>query len=72
MPGGAGGAEQTSNLSRAQELQLAKCIRVHGVPNFPDPTASGAIPQNGINPNSPAMKAALKAWPPPGGPPQAP
>ena len=25
----------------AQELALAQCMRGHGVPNFPDPSASG-------------------------------
>lgn len=75
LPGGAGGAGPTgqkSDMSHAQELQLAKCIRAHGVPNFPDPNASGVIPQSGINPNSPAMKTALQKCQPPGGPAQTP
>jgi hypothetical protein len=75
LPGGAGGAGPTgqkSDMTPAQELQLAKCIRAHGVPNFPDPNASGVIPQSGINPNSPAMKAALQACQTAGGPPPAP
>jgi hypothetical protein len=42
MPGAGGGATQTSTLSHTQQLQVAKCMRSHGVPNFPDPNASGA------------------------------
>jgi hypothetical protein len=72
LPGGTGGAGQTSTLSRAQELQLAKCMRSHGVPNFPDPNASGGLSLTGINPNSPALKAALQACQPAGGPSLAP
>jgi hypothetical protein len=69
---GGGPQAQRSDMSHAQSLQLAKCIRAHGVPNFPDPNASGVIPQSGINPNSPAMKAALRACQPARGPPAAP
>jgi hypothetical protein len=75
MPGGAGGAGpsgQTSDMTRAQALRLARCVRAHGVPNFPDPNASGVIPPSGVNPNSPAVKAALHACLPAGGPPPAP
>ena len=68
MPGGAGGSQQKSDMSRAQELQLAQCMRSHGVPNFPDPNASGGLSLNGINPNSPAVKAALQKCQPAGGP----
>jgi hypothetical protein len=71
LPGG-GPQSQRSDMSHAQSLQLAKCIRAHGVPNFPDPNASGVIPPNAVNPNSPAMKAALQACQPAGAPPQAP
>jgi hypothetical protein len=72
MPGGAGGAGQTSTMSHAQELQLAKCMRSHGVPSFPDPNASGGLSLDGINPNSPAVKAALEKCLPAGGPAHAP
>jgi hypothetical protein len=50
-----------------QALEFSKCMRSHGVPNFPDPKASGgsmelSIPKSaGINPNSPQFKAAQKA-----------
>jgi hypothetical protein len=65
MPG-AGGAEQTPTMSRAQELKLAECIRSHGVPNFPDPNASGAVPPNSVNVNSPKFRSALQACQPNG------
>lgn len=61
MPGGVGPSGQQSNLSRAQALALAKCMRAHGVPNFPDPDASGAIPPGSVNLNSPAVNAAFQA-----------
>ncbi len=40
-------------------LKLAQCMRSHGVPNFPDPRATGGlvIPSN-INPNAPAFVSA--------------
>ncbi len=43
-------------------LRYAQCIRAHGVPNFPDPKATGglAIP-NDINTESPAFKSAEQA-----------
>ncbi len=72
MPGGAGGAGQTSTMSHAQELQLAKCMRSRGVPSFPDPNASGGLSPDGINPKSPAVKAALEKCLPAGGPARAP
>jgi hypothetical protein len=47
-------------------------MRSHGVPNFPDPNASGGLSLNSINPNNPALKAALHECQPEGGPSQAP
>jgi hypothetical protein len=52
---------------RAAALQFSQCMRSHGVPNFPDPTFTngGAELQlragSGIDPNSPAFKAAQAA-----------
>lgn len=49
---------------RGQALKFADCMRAHGVPNFPDPSAGGAIditPQSGINPQSPSFQAAQHA-----------
>lgn len=51
--GGAGGSHNS------QLLAFAHCMQTHGVPQFPDPTAGGAIglPQ-GVDPNSPSFQAA--------------
>jgi hypothetical protein len=54
-----------------RELALVACLRKHGFPDMPDPTAQGAlvIPSS-IDMNSPQYKAAAKlcnAPPPPGG-----
>jgi hypothetical protein len=60
-PGGAtNGGGNGGGPSSSQLLQLAHCMQTHGVPQFPDPTANGAIglPQ-GVDPNSPAFQ---KAW----------
>ena len=68
--GGHPSAAQTDKL-KAQALAMSRCMRSHGVPNFPDPTfqtgpgggvAAGIrISGAGINPNSPAFQAAQKA-----------
>ena len=44
-------------------LRWAKCIRAHGVPNFPDPTSRGLriSPSSGIDLNSPAFLGAEKS-----------
>jgi hypothetical protein len=43
-------------------IKFADCMRSHGVPNFPDPGPGGGIQINsGINPFSPAFKAAQTA-----------
>jgi hypothetical protein len=63
--------------SQAQGLELASCIRSHGVPNFPDPSSSGSgavqIQQssrvgsgpstevNGVPVKGPAFQAAMQA-----------
>jgi hypothetical protein len=40
---------------------FSKCMRAHGVPNFPDPSSNGAglnLNGTGINPQSPSFRAA--------------
>ncbi|MGH2883751.1 MAG: hypothetical protein ACRDPA_13830, partial [Solirubrobacteraceae bacterium] len=42
-------------------LKFARCMRSHGVPNFPDPGSTGGIqltPGSGLNPASPAFQSA--------------
>jgi hypothetical protein len=64
--GGHPTAAQTAK-AKAQALAMSRCMRSHGVPNFPDPQfQSGGrigiqLNGNGINPNSPAFQAAQKA-----------
>jgi hypothetical protein len=44
-------------------LQVSKCMRAHGISNFPDPEKNGAIDigGTGLNPQSPAFQAAQRA-----------
>jgi hypothetical protein len=46
---GGGASSSASAPTYVQELALAQCMRSHGVPNFPDPNASGgyALTSNG-------------------------
>lgn len=59
---------QGSSVS-SQEIQarlaLARCIRAHGVPNFPDPnpTTGEVTPPPGLSKTSPSILAAIKACP---------
>ena len=65
--GGHPTAAQTAK-ARSQALAMSRCMRTHGVPNFPDPTfqngSNGGVGVRiggaGIDPNSPAFKAAAK------------
>lgn len=59
-----GGASPGSTSPEAAALAFAKCMRSNGLPNFPDPKASGGFffhSGAGTNPSSPAFKAAQKA-----------
>jgi hypothetical protein len=66
LPNGAKGgtaspAEQGKMLIAA--LRFSQCMRSHGVPSFPDPSASGGVKMekdSGIVPNSPQFRAAQK------------
>jgi hypothetical protein len=57
------GASSSSSVA-STGLKYARCMRTHGVPNFPDPGSSGEVQLSGgtggINPNSPAFEAAQK------------
>jgi hypothetical protein len=66
--GGHPTAAQTAK-AKQQALAMSRCMRSHGVPNFPDPQFQNApgggfgvkIGGSGINFNSPAFQAAQKA-----------
>jgi hypothetical protein len=51
----------SGSASRSGGLALASCMRAHGVPNFPDPSAGGGgvnLDGTGIDPQAPAFKSA--------------
>jgi hypothetical protein len=65
---GGSGSPTASSSSDPQGSALAysKCMRSHGVPNFPDPGSNGQLqlragPGTGIDPNSATFKAAQQA-----------
>ncbi len=66
--GGHPTAAQTAE-AKAQALAMSKCMRSHGVPNFPDPSFQSGpgggigirIGGAGVDPSSPAFQAAQKA-----------
>ena len=53
----------TPESVRVAEIALAKCMRAHGVPNFPDPDKNGDIqfPIDSPIPRSPAFRGAQEA-----------
>ena len=61
------GSSKTSSGHQAAftgGLNFAKCMRAHGLTNFPDPSSGGGIQLNsssGLNPASPAFQAAQQA-----------
>jgi hypothetical protein len=68
--GGVPSAAQTAAM-KAKAFAMSRCMRSHGVPNFPDPTfqtgPGGGVgigirlsPGSGIDPSSPAFQAAQK------------
>jgi hypothetical protein len=53
-----------SERQKLAALAQSRCMRKHGVPNFPDPTFSGreiAVDVGGVDPQSPAFKNAETA-----------
>ncbi|HYA44852.1 MAG TPA: hypothetical protein VED59_04535 [Acidimicrobiales bacterium] len=74
-----GGAFKIIGASYSQELKFANCMRRHGEPNFPDPSANGGgitFSMRGVDPNSRqfqrAQVACQKLFPLPAGGPGAP
>jgi hypothetical protein len=60
--GGTGSSQQQAKLT--QTLNFARCMRSHGVPNFPDPsTSNGGIEYNmaGVDTHSPQYQSAQQA-----------
>jgi hypothetical protein len=57
-------AEQAER--QAALVKYAKCMRAHGVPDFPDPGVNGTFDVGGIDTGSPEVQAADKACSSPG------
>ena len=60
---GSSGSNSSQTQLQQEALNFSRCMRSHGVSSFPDPTATGGVNLNvpGINPSSPAFKAAQTA-----------
>lgn len=61
--GGAPGTAQQQQAKLAQALNFSKCMRAHGVPNYPDPSVgNGGIGYNlsAVNQSSPQYQAAQR------------
>ena len=65
LPGAAGQASSSSSPDpKNAGLEYARCMRSHGVPNFPDPDSNGGIDlgqSSGVDPNSSQFSAAQQA-----------
>jgi hypothetical protein len=59
--GGGGGSTPSTAYQKA--LAYARCIRAHGIPNYPDPNSKGqfVIPNGGSNPTGNVSTAVLNA-----------
>jgi hypothetical protein len=58
--GQTGGTGTSAKVDAGKFLAFSRCMRSHGVPNFPDPSSGGIQirPGQGLNPQSPAFQAA--------------
>ncbi len=64
LPNGGQPSQAQVAQERAQALNFSRCMRAHGVPNFPDPDNTGRIPDPaslGIDQGSPQFEAANQA-----------
>lgn len=63
LPPAGGPPPRVVAAQQRRELTEARCMRAHGVPNFPDPSGSGSQPPSlaGIDTQSPAFKSAARA-----------
>lgn len=66
QPGGGAGTSQQQQARLTQALGFARCMRAHGVSDFPDPsTSNGGIGYNlsGVDTHSPQYQSAQQACP---------
>jgi hypothetical protein len=77
-PSSTGGSPNAGGSANSQQngmLAFSRCMRSHGVPNFPDPNSSGALPKSQVaqltasNPQFPAAHRACGHLLPNGGQP---
>jgi hypothetical protein len=57
LSSGSPGTPQQRQQKFAFALKVARCLRTHGYPGFPDPTASGQSVPPGIDTQSPQFQA---------------
>jgi hypothetical protein len=58
---GSSSKKQLANSQTSAFIAFSKCMRAHGVTNFPDPSGAGGglnLEGTGINPQSPSFRAA--------------
>lgn len=63
LPAAGGPPPQVSAQQQRQALAFARCMRAHGVPNFPDPSfagSGGGQKPLGINSRAPAVRSASR------------
>ncbi|MGO9976700.1 MAG: hypothetical protein ACLP01_28620 [Solirubrobacteraceae bacterium] len=58
---GAGSPTTAGTTTQTGLVAYARCMRAHGVPNFPDPTSSQGIPKNELPTGSPQFGVASNA-----------
>jgi hypothetical protein len=61
---GKGSEPSLSPQQIAATVEFAKCMRNHGITNYPDPDSGGHIPgvrHFGVDPNNPQFQAAVSA-----------
>ena len=62
---GSSGSSSSAQSRQAGLLQFSQCMRSHGVPNFPDLSATAGIlnglAHSGVNTQTPAFQSALQA-----------
>jgi hypothetical protein len=58
-PYNSSGSQPTASAQTiAGRLSFSRCMRGHGVPNFPDPNSTGNYDLHGIDPRSPVVRSA--------------
>jgi hypothetical protein len=61
LPGGGQAPAPPSAQRIAAEVTWARCMRLHGLPGFPDPDSEGAFDSSKFDENSPAFQTARNA-----------